>query len=154
MFKIYEAKITKDIFLKKEGFMKKIRFSMPKEVENFNGDICDGCRISSELILEDGVHIAMGVKIVGKGKVYIGKGSTIAPGVVIYTSMPNLKKATNGYCEEHSPIVGDVRIGKNVFIGSNAVIGCGCEILDDTVVQPCENIKPKTIFKRSSKWQL
>lgn len=126
-----------------------------KEVEHQEtGDICDDCHIACKVVLGNNVHVARNVTFIGKGTIYVGNNTTIAPGVVIYTSYPNLKTgATNKYVQGHQPIIGDVKIGTNVFIGSNSVIGAGVEIEDDSIIYPVENIKPNTIFKRKYKWR-
>jgi len=112
------------------------------------GDICDDCFISSEINIGDNVHIAVGCKIIGKGKVTIGDESSLAPGVVIYTSMPNTKKSKNKFCKNHEPIIKNVTIGKNVLVGSNSVIGCGAIIPDNSIVPPLTNIKPNQTYKK------
>ena len=87
------------------------------------GDICDGTKIFSKIICKGNNHIASNVTVVGRGTVHVGKNSTIAPGVVIYTSMPNRKMGgTNKYVESHESIIGDVIIGDDVFIGVDKLI--------------------------------
>ncbi len=134
MFKIYEGSWFKTI----------------PNTKNKHGDIYTHSVIMCELKLENNVHISANVTMVGKGTVYIGDGSTIAPGVVIYTSMPNLKTgSTNKYVKGHIPIIGDVKIDKNVFIGANSVIGCGTIIKDNVRIPPLSNIKPFSIIGKN-----
>lgn len=100
-----------------------------------NGDIGDFTFIrAKKLMLGEGVHIAARVTIVGSGSVEIGDYSTIAPGVVIYTSVPDLRYGTNKYAENFKLKEGDVKIGKNCFVGANAVIAQGVTIGDGAVV--------------------
>ena len=80
------------------------------------------------------MHIAPRVTIVGMGSVTIGDYSTIAPGVIIYTSTPDLKYGTNKYASKFVAKEGDVSIGKNVFIGAGVIIPYGSNIPDNTVV--------------------
>lgn len=100
-----------------------------------NGDIGDFTFIrAKKLTLGEGVHIAPRVTIVGTGSVEVGDYSTIAPGVVIYTSVPDLRFGTNKYAGQFELKEGDVKIGKNCFIGANAVIAQGVTIGDNVIV--------------------
>lgn len=105
---------------------------------NGEGDIDDFCFINGDVALEDGVHIAIGCRIIGRGKVKIDKGSTLAPGVVLYTTIPELKKgySANKYGKNYKLNIGEISIGKNVFVGANSVIG-PCKIADDVLI--CSN---------------
>jgi len=98
------------------------------------GDIYDGCRIFTDLKLGNKVHISTGVKMVGKESVRIKSRSTVAPGVVIYTSSPAMAGGKNSYCEDHVSEKGKVVIGEDVFIGANSVISKGVEIADGVVI--------------------
>jgi len=113
-----------------------------------DGDIGDFTFIrAKKLTLGEGVHIAPRVTIVGNGSVEIGDYSTIAPGVVIYTSIPDLHYGTNKYAEEFKSLEGDVKIGKNVFVGSGAVLSQGSVIPDNAVVPAHMYVNAKTKFR-------
>ena len=121
-----------------------------------NGDIGDftfiHCR---KLQLGEGVHIAPRVTIVGTGSVTIGDYSTIAPGVVIYTSTPDLRFGTNKYAEKFVLKEGDVEIGRNVFIGCGVVIPYGTFIPDNTVIGAGVTLSSKALeFLRKSTKQV
>jgi len=140
-FKIYPtAKVFGKLMQEVRGMVEPLIL----DNEDFNGDIGDGCVIGSTVILENNVHIAANVTIIGKGCVLLRTGTTIAPGVVIYTSMPNLKKSPNKYSGNHESLQADIIIGKDVFIGANSVIGCGACIADESRIPPLSHIKPFT----------
>ena len=132
MFKVYEtAKV------------------IPKVKHGTRGDIGDFCFIACKgLTLEENVHIASRVTMVGKGCIYLSEGATIAPGVVFYTSMPDLKEPhKNKFGTRHRSIVGDIYVGKNVFIGANSVIGLGASIGIGINLPPFSHVKPYTIIE-------
>lgn len=100
-----------------------------------DGDIYAGCKVFADLRLERDVHISFDVKIIGKGAVEIGKGSSLAPNCVLYTSRPDMiKNGKNGFCDSHEAVVGDILIGENVFLGANTVVEKGVTIADNVVV--------------------
>lgn len=99
------------------------------------GDINDFVFATSHLVLGERSHIASGVRLVGKGTVYIGDDSTIAPNCVIYTSVPNMTTRRYGNYDKKMKLkTADVHIGKNVFIGSLSVISLGVKINDNVIV--------------------
>jgi len=113
------------------------------------GDICDFVFATSNLVIGERVHIAAGVKLVGKGTVYIGDDSTIAPNCVIYTSVPDMGTGRYGNYDNKMRLkIADVHIGKNVFIGAGSVIAQGVKIKDCIVIPALSYIgEGKTINK-------
>lgn len=102
--------------------------------EDAQGDIYDGCKIFADLELGDKVHISADVNIMGREKVKIGSRTTIGPGVVIYTSSPEIEGGKNKYCSDHESISRKIDIGEDVFIGANSVIRKGVSIADGVVI--------------------
>lgn len=114
-----------------------------------DGDIGDFCFISCKLTLGNNIHISVRNTMIGKGAIFIGEGTSIAPNCVFYTSMPILSTgANNKYVKGHKPLIKDIKIGKNVFIGACSVIGCGAEIKDGVHLPPFSHIKPGEIIER------
>lgn len=108
------------------------------------GDICDFTFIACDTEIGERSHIANHCCFVGKGKLKIGNGVTIAPHVIIYTSFPDTRLDKNKYCKNHNPIIGDVIIEDDVFIGTNSVISAGVRIKKNTVIGACSFINKDT----------
>jgi len=119
------------------------------------GDMGDGSKVYTEMLIGEDTHISINFTAVGKGRIIIGSGVTIAPNVTIYTSMPRLsKKGHNKYVTGHEPVSADVVIEDGVFIGTGCVIGCGVTIKKGTVLTPLTNVKPFTTYERTyQKWK-
>lgn len=138
MIKIKEGKI--DYTVSELGYVKEYKLDI---TGCKYGDIGDLTCILCDVVLNDKVHIAIKNVFIGKGKVTIGEGTSIAPNCVFYTSMPNKNnQATNKYVIGHESIIANIKIGKNVFIGANSVIGCGAIIQDGVWLPPFSHVKP------------
>lgn len=116
------------------------------------GDICDFVFATSALVLGERVHIAAGVKLVGKGTIYIGDDSTIAPNCVIYTSVPDIGLGRHGNYDSKMRLkIADVHIGKNVFIGAGSVIAQGVKIEDNIVIPALSYIGEGKVIDKNPK---
>ena len=101
-----------------------------------SGDVYFGTFIGCPHEIGERVHISANCSFVGVRKLYIGNDTTIAPGVIIYTSSPNLdeKVIGNKYTSGFEVVAADVHIGNNVFIGAGTVIHQGVNICDRVIV--------------------
>lgn len=101
-----------------------------------NSRIAYGVRVAfepSKLVLGKNTEINQNVYFHLKEKVLIGENSTLSPGVQIITSA-NPNAPYNELKNLYPPISKEVIIGRNVWIGTNAIILPGVKIGDMSVV--------------------
>lgn len=80
-------------------------------------------------IVEENVFINAGCQLQDQGGIYIGAGSLIGHNVVLATLNHDLNPERRQIC-----IPAPIRIGKNVWIGSNSTVLPGVKIGDNSVV--------------------
>lgn len=124
-----------------------------------------------EIIIGRYVHISRFVSIIGGGKLYLGDYTVLADGVRILTGTDSYhggyRMSTVLPDDQRSPKISFVRIEKDAFIGTNAVVHPGVTIGEGAVIgsnslvlkdvqpwtinvgSPCKVIKkrPKVKFK-------
>lgn len=89
------------------------------------------------LTFEDNVHLNYNCMVVCHESITIGAGTTIGPSVMIYDHDHDFSEAIDESHYKTAPVA----IGKNCWIGANAIIlrgseiGDGCVIAADTVVK-------------------
>lgn len=107
------------------------------------GDVGVGCvykSMSSNFVREeniyisDYVHIGPGCSFDGAGGIRIGKGTIFAPGVVIYSRTHNFDLNLTALPFDNKVIIGEVDIGKYVWIGAKVIILPGVKIGDGAVI--------------------
>ena len=109
-------------------------------------------RSNAKLILETNVHLNYNCIIVCRKSVYIGEGTEFGPSVYIYDHDHDYQKGL----EKQSFTIGEVKIGKNCWIGANTIILKGTNIGDNCVIGAGsvikENIPDNSVFiqKRES----
>lgn len=106
--------------------------------ELFTGGFGEGSAIRTPVYmnLANNIHIGKNVtimpyfKCMSAGNIYIGDNTMIALNVSVITNNHNLY-------ERMKITVGDIHIGKNVWIGANATILPGVNIGDNAVIGAC-----------------
>lgn len=99
------------------------------------------------------VHISRFVSIIGGGKLYLGDYSVLADGARILTGTDSYHNgARMSTClpiEQRNPKISSVKVEKDAFIGTNAVIHPGVVIGEGAIIGSnslvLKNIKPWTI---------
>ena len=99
---------------------KSVRFYYPSHFTS-GSEIGDWCMIN-------------GVRVVGKGKVRVGKHTGIAWDVLIHTSSHNYEGDWLPFALEDN-MIKDVEIGDFVWVGSNVVILPGTKIGEGAIIQ-------------------
>ena len=102
-----------------------------------------------KISIEDGVYINRNCNVVGRESIMIKSGATIGPNVCIYDHDHSMgKNKTSDY------ITAQIIIGKNVWIGANAVILKGVTIGDESVICAgaviTKNVPAKTVVVTKS----
>ena len=85
-----------------------------------------------EFTVGDNCFINCGTYITIMGKTTIGNDGMIGPGVMIFDH--DHAYAVNGGIKEGKTIIGEIRIGNNVWIGANSCILRGATIGDNSVI--------------------
>jgi len=110
--------------------------------------LCHGVALVSEsqegrLVLGDDVQLNGGARVDYSGDVWIGQGSLISSGVVIYSH-------SHGYDPRSVPMFLEKRIGKNVWIGAGALLTENVRLVgDDSIIAAgavvTKDVPPKAI---------
>ena len=89
------------------------------------------CDYGKQIFLEDNVFLNFNCTILDSARVEIGSGTQIGPHVQIYTATHPVNPQSR---REGKEFAAPVKIGKNVWIGGNAVILPGVTIGDGAVI--------------------
>lgn len=110
---------------------------MRKMLLERGGEVCEPFEIfnCNKLIFEPPIYIGPGSWLALEGKLYIGKGTIIAPRFKVHTYNHNYKGDMLPYDSEN--IVEDVYIGENVWIGADVTIMPGVHIGEGAIVAAC-----------------
>lgn len=128
--KLYDYNATRPSEKKKRQALLKEMFA----------EIGEGCYIEPPLRISWGgrhchfgknVYVNFNLTMVDDTHIYVGDGTLIAPNVVIATAGHPIDPALRGKRLQYNA---SVRIGKNCWIGSGALIMPGVTIGDDTVI--------------------
>lgn len=104
------------------------------------GKNCDYKYINSfyaypdNIYLNDYVHIGDRCQIDGAGKIVIGRGTRIAPEVIIYSRSHNFEKDPKALPYDNTMIIAPVTIGEFVWIGTRVIILPGVTIGDGAII--------------------
>jgi len=104
----------------------------------------------NNLHIGDDVYIAPGCRLDLEGRIFIGKGATLSPGVSIISHSDPGSTHNSPLCSYFKPMVEDVNIGEYCWIGCNSVILAGSKIGEQAVVGACSLVKgvlmPKCVY--------
>ena len=104
------------------------------------GNNCDYKYLNSfysfadRIFLYDYVHIGDKCQIDGAGTIVIGRGSRIAPEVIIYSRSHNFEKNPKALPYDNTMIIAPVTIGEFVWIGTRVMILPGVTIGDGAII--------------------
>lgn len=102
----------------------------------------------NSLIFKDYVHIELGAKIFGQGKVILKENCIIGPNLTVYTSAHQYRSDMIPYNSTEDLHL-DTVIGENVWIGGNVIILPGVSIGEGAVVGAgsvvTKDVKPLSI---------
>ena len=88
---------------------------------------------SSTLVIEDDVAIGQNFHVTSKGKLVIGRSTTVLGNVVI-TNIDHSYQSVGTHVLEQDHIVKETRIGENCFIGYGSVIQAGTILGDNCII--------------------
>lgn len=100
--------------------------------------IHSGCKVKvrsgAELVIGNNVKINYYCIIACQDKITIGEGTEFGPSVYVYDHDHDYMKGFSANSDEECYKKGEIRIGKNCWIGANTVILRGSKIGDNVVI--------------------
>ncbi len=127
-FKSFGVRIGKNVTLSGFG----VNLKIGKDVNIYDSCIVELCE-SSNLIIGNRVIFSYGVVLSCRNKISIGDNVQIGEYTSIRDSTHNYK-GENSVIMNNNDIIGEIKIGNNVWIGRNCLISLGSKIGNNVVI--------------------